>query len=138
MYTHSGSFSQPSGTTQEINVTDITIENLLTQFQPQGYWEGFYFDQNANCYTSAFVFKEDGTYTSYNKGSPAGSGTYSVVQRMPAIFSTKFQISGPLVYQSILIETHGQFSMDNGPSPTWRTITYTYKPQGYVRNPFCP
>jgi hypothetical protein len=37
----------------------------------------------------------------------------------------------------LLIETHGQFFMKNGPS-TWLQITYVYKPQGYVRNPFCP
>ncbi len=31
----------------------------------------------------------------------------------------------------------GQFTMQNGPA-SWQQITYVFKPQGYVRNPFCP
>jgi hypothetical protein len=103
-----------------------------------GYWEGYYFDSGANCHTRAFKFYQDGTYTLYNANTAIDNGTYSLVQRQPAIFSTKFHVhSSTYNWDGLLIETQGQFSMTNGPS-NWPQITYVHKPQGYVSNPFCP
>ncbi len=117
----------------------MTIKDLMSVPPANlGYWEGYYFDANSNCYTTAFKFKQDGTFTFYNANSAVDSGTYSLVTREPSIFSTKFHVTG--AHQSVdglLVETHGQFFMSNGPS-SWPQITYVYKPQGYVYNPFCP
>jgi hypothetical protein len=85
----------------------------------------------------AFKFKQDGTNAFYNANSQIGSGTYSLVSRQPNLFSVKFQVSGVPSVEALLIETQGQFSLQNGPA-SWPQITYVYKAQGYVRNPFCP
>ncbi len=138
MYTYSGSYSQPSSGAYTIHIPDMTINDLLSVPPSNlGYWEGYYFDAYANCWTVAFKFKQDGTYTVYNANSQIGSGTYALVTREPNIFSVKFHVSGSQSANGLLIETHGQFFMQNGP-PSWPQITYVYKAQGYVRNPFCP
>jgi hypothetical protein len=139
MYTYSGEFTQPSSGSYEVHIPDMTIQDLLSVPPANvGYWEGSYYDQNSNCFTTAFKFRQDGTYTFYNSNNAVDSGKYSLVQRQPAIFSTKFHItSNKQNADGLLLETRGQFYMDNGPS-NWRQITYVYKPQGYVRNSFCP
>ena len=138
MYTYSGSYSQPASGDYTIHIPDMTIRDLLSVPPANlGYWEGYYFDAAANCWTVAFKFKQDGTYAFYNANNLLGSGTYSLVLRQPNIFSVKFHVAGSQIKDGMLIETQGQFSMQNGP-PSWPQITYVYKPQGYVRNPFCP
>lgn len=138
MYEYTGSYTQSGSTPINVSIPDMTIRDLLTVPPANlGYWEGYYFDQYANCWTAAFKFKQDGTYTFYNTNSPVSSGSYSLVEREPAILSTKFHVSGGQSADGLLIETRGQFYMKNGPS-SWNQITYVYKPQGYVRNPFCP
>jgi hypothetical protein len=138
MYEYTGSYTQSGSGPIHVSIPDMTIQDLLTVPPANlGYWEGYYFDQNANCWTTAFKFKQDGTYTFYNANSPVNSGTYSLVEREPAIFSTVFHVSGGQSADGLLVETRGQFTMKNGPA-SWNQITYVYKPQGYVRNPFCP
>jgi hypothetical protein len=138
MYTYTGQFTQPATGSKDITIPDMTIQDLLTVPPANpGYWEGYYFDASSNCWTTAFKFYQNGTYTFYNANSPVDSGTYSLVQRQSAIFSTKFHVSGNQNVDGLLIETHGQFFMNNGPA-SWPQITYVYKPQGYIYNPFCP
>ena len=139
MYEYWDEFTQPSSGSYEVHIPDMTIQDLLSVPPANlGYWEGYYFDQYANCHTTAFKFRQDGTYTFYNANSAIDSGTFSLVQREPAILSVKFHIaSSNQNVDGLLIETHGQFFMQNGPA-SWRQITYVYKPQGYVRNSFCP
>jgi len=138
MYTYSGSYSQPASGTYSIHIPDMTIKDLLSVPPSNlGYWEGYYFDAHANCWTVAFKFKQDGTYAFYNANSQIDSGTYSLVSHQPNIFSVKFHVSGAPSVEALLIETQGQFSLQNGPA-SWPQITYVYKAQGYVRNPFCP
>lgn len=139
MYQYTGKFTQPSSGTHVVHIPDMTIQDLLSVPPANlGYWEGYYFDQYANCHTTAFKFKPDGTYTFYNANNAIDSGTYSLVQRQPNIFSVKFHVaSSQQNVDGLLIETHGQFFMKNGPA-AWRQITYVYKPQGYVYNSFCP
>ena len=139
MYNYSGTYTQPGSGSTDVHIPDMTIQDLLSVPPANlGYWEGYYFDAYGNCWTTAFKFKQNGTFTFYNANSQVDSGTYSLVQREPDIFSTKFHVtSSKQNVDGLLIETHGQFFMKNGP-PTWNQITYVYKPQGYVRNPFCP
>jgi hypothetical protein len=139
MYNYTGSYTQPGSGSFSIHIPDMTIQDLLTVPPANlGYWEGYYFDTYGNCFTTAFKFMQNGTYKFYNANSQVDSGTFSLVQRQPAIFSTKFHVSSSKQnVDGLLIETHGQFFMKNGPS-SWLQITYVYKPQGYVRNPFCP
>ncbi len=139
MYDYTGQFTQPDTGSMDIYIPDMTIQDLLTVPPTNlGYWEGYYFDDSINCHTVAFKFFQNGTYTFYNANSPIDSGTYSLVQREPAIFSTKFHVqSTNQNAEGLLIETHGQFFMKNGPA-SWPQITYVYKPQGYIYNPFCP
>jgi hypothetical protein len=139
MYTYTGQFTQPASGPYSIHIPDMTIQDLLTVPPTNlGYWEGYYFDAANNCYTVAFKFYQNGTYTFYNANSPIDSGTYTLVQRQPAIFSNKFHVhSANQNVDGLLIETQGQFFMKNGPA-SWQQITYVYKPQGYVRNPYCP
>lgn len=135
MYNYSGQFSQPSSGSYSVHIPDMRIQDLLSVPPANlGYWEGYYFDSNANCHTAAFKFKQDGTYNFYVSNALQGSGVYSLVQYEPAIFSTKFQVNG---FQGLLVETQGEFYMSNGPS-SWKQITYVFKSQGYVYNPFCP
>jgi hypothetical protein len=139
MYQYTGSYSQPSSGPFNIHIPDMSIKDLLSVPPTNlGYWEGYYFDANANCFTTAFKFTQSGTFTFYNANTQIDSGTYSLVKREPAIFSTKFHVSSSKQnYDGLLIETHGQFYLSNGPA-SWPQITYVFKPQGYVRNPFCP
>jgi hypothetical protein len=139
MYTYTGQFTQPASGSKEIDIPDMTIQDLLTVPPANlGYWEGYYFDAYNNCYTVAFRFYQNGTYDFYNANSKIDNGTYSLLQRQPTIFSTKFHVhSASQNVDGLLIETHGQFFMKNGPA-SWLQITYVYKPQGYVRNPYCP
>jgi hypothetical protein len=139
MYAYTGAFSQPASGSYAVHIPDMTIRDLLTVPPANlGYWEGYYFDTNGNCYTTAFRFKQDGTFTFYNSNTQVDSGTYSLVQREPAIFSTRFHVtSSKQNVDGLLVETRGQFFMNNGPA-SWQQITYVYKPQGYVRNAFCP
>jgi hypothetical protein len=141
MYIYTGEFTQPTSGSYEIHIPDMTIYDLLTVPPANlGYWEGYYFDSYGNCYTTAFQFNQNGTYDFYNANNKIDHGTYTLVEREPAIFSTKFHVSSSLAMQNVdglLVETQGQFYMKNGPS-SWPQITYVYKPQGYVHNPFCP
>jgi hypothetical protein len=138
MYTYSGSYSQPASGSYSIHIPDMTIKDLLSVPPSNlGYWEGYYFDASANCWTVAFKFNQDGTYAFYNANSQIGSGTYSLVSRQPNIFTVKFHVAGSQSADGMLIETQRQFYMQNGPA-SWPQIAYVYKPLGYVRNPFCP
>jgi hypothetical protein len=141
MYTYSDTYTQPASGSQSVHIPDMTIQNLLSVPPANlGYWEGYYFDQYASCNTVAFKFQQNGTYTFYNANIVIDTGTYSLVERSPNTFSVKFHVTSSSGHQSVdglLIETHGQFYMKNGP-PSWQQITYVYKPQGYVRNSFCP
>ena len=141
MYNYSGTFNQPNSGSFQIHIPDMTIQNLLS-IPPAnlGYWEGYYYDAVGNCYTTAFKFKQDDTYTFYNSNNAIDTGTYSLLAREPGIFSTKFHItsgSGKQSVDGLLVETDGLFFMKNGPS-SWQQITYVFKPQGYIHNPFCP
>ena len=122
-----------------IDTGDMTIQDLLSVPPANlGYWEGYYYDAGGNCSTTAFKFKQNGTYNYYRSNVLVDTGTYSLVQREPAIFSTKFKVTdtgGSL--DGLLIETHSMFYMNTGPS-SWPQVTYVYKPQGYVRNNLCP
>jgi hypothetical protein len=138
MYTYTGSYLQPASGSFTVNIPDMTIQDLLTVPPANlGYWEGYYFDASFNCYTVAFKFLPNGTYNFYNANVLKGSGSYALVQHQPAIFSTKFSVSGYQSAQGLLIETQGESFMSNGPL-SWPQITYQFKPQGYVYNPFCP
>ncbi len=139
MYNYTGTYNQPSSGSIEVHIPDMTITDLLSVPPANlGYWEGYYFDSNAICHTAAFKFSQNGTYTFYVGNSLTGSGTYSLVAREPDIFSVKFHVSGlPQGTDALLIETQGEFFLKNGPA-SWLQITYVYKPQGYIRNPFCP
>ena len=139
MYNYSGTFTQPGSGTYTVHIPDMTIQDLLSVPPANlGYWEGYYYDANINCHTTAFKFKQDGTFTFYNANTAIDSGTYSLKLREPSIFSTKFHIaSSQQSADGLLIETHGQFFMSNGPA-SWRQITYVFKPQGYKYNQFCP
>jgi hypothetical protein len=142
MYTYTGSYTQPGSGSYNVHMPDMTIQDLLSVPPANlGYWEGYYYDAGANCHSAAFVFKQNGTYTFYNSNTAIGSGTYSLVLHRPTIFSTKFHVTSTGGYamnlDSLLVETQGRFSMTNGPS-SWPQISYVYKPQGYVRNPYCP
>lgn len=137
MYIYSGSFNLTAGQVLQIAIDDITINNLLTQFNAEGYWEGTYWDANYNCRTAAFRFYQNGTWRFYISNVQQGSGPYSLVSRHPDTFSVKFKVAEGADYEGLLLETQGQFYMNNGPA-SWRQITYGYKPQGYVYNPFCP
>lgn len=136
-YSYWDPFMVTSGNTTEIVIEDIPIENLLTQFQASGYWEGTYWDANSLCRTAAFKFYQNGSYDFFVAGSKTGSGTFSLVSRLPSIFGSKFSVGEGPEYEGLLIEPYGYFTMKNGPA-TWNQITYSYKPGGYVRNPFCP
>jgi hypothetical protein len=139
MYTYTGTYTQPASGPRDVTIPDMTIQDLLTVPPTNlGYWEGYYFDAYANCWTTAFRFYSNGTFDFYNANTKVDNGTYSLVQREPDIFSTKFHInSSHQSFDGLLVETHGEFFMKNGP-PSWQQITYVYKPQGYVRNAFCP
>jgi hypothetical protein len=138
MYSYSGSYSQPASGSREVDINDMNINDLLSVPPAnKGYWEGYYFDASINCHTVAFKFLPNGTYNFYNANVFLGTGTYALVERKPAIFSTRFSVSGGQSAQGLLIETQGEFFMQNGP-PSWQQITYQFKPQGYVYNPFCP
>jgi len=139
MYNYSGIFTQPSSGSFTVHIPDMTIQDLLSVPPANlGYWEGYYYDAGGNCSTTAFKFKHNGTYNYYRSNVLVDTGTYSLVQREPAIFSTKFKVTdtgGSL--DGLLIETHSMFYMNTGPS-SWPQVTYVYKPQGYVRNNLCP
>jgi hypothetical protein len=139
MYNYSGIFTQPSSGSFTVHIPDMTIQDLLSVPPANlGYWEGYYYDAGGNCSTTAFKFKQNGTYNYYRSNVLVDTGTYSLVQREPAIFSTKFKVTdtgGSL--DGLLIETHSMFYMNTGPS-SWPQVTYVYKPQGYVRNNLCP
>jgi hypothetical protein len=139
MYNYSGIFTQPSSGSFIVHIPDMTIQDLLSVPPANlGYWEGYYYDAYGSCWTTAFKFKQDGTFTFYNANNAVDSGTYSLIQREPGIFSTKFHVnSSKQNVDGLLVETQGQFFMKNGP-PSWQTITYVYKPQGYQINTFCP
>jgi hypothetical protein len=141
MYIYSGTFNQPGSGSFAVHIPDMTIQDLLSVPPANlGYWEGYYYDAGLNCHTTAFKFKQNGTYTFYNANAVYDTGTYSLVLREPSIFSTKFHVtsgSGKQSVDGLLVETHGQFFMSNGPA-SWRQITYVFKPQGYVYNQFCP
>jgi len=138
-YTYSGTFTQPASGSKDVYVPDNTIQDLLSVPPLNlGYWEGYYFDASAHCYTTAFKFQENGTYTFYNSNTAVDSGTYTLVTREPAIFSIKFHVTGSVQNaDGLLVENQGQFSMSNGPA-SWPQITYVYKPAGYVRNSLGP
>ncbi len=139
MYTYSGAYNQPASGTANITLPDMTIQNLLTVPPTNvGYWEGYYWDANIVCHTAAFKFYPNGSYAFFVGNVQQGTGTYSLVQREPSIFSVKFHVSGlPTGTDALLIETNGMFYLKNGPT-SWLQITYVYKPQGYVYNAFCP
>ncbi len=138
MYNYTGSYTQPASGTYEVHIPDMSINDLLSVPPANiGYWEGYYFDSGINCHTAAFKFMQNGTYKFYVGNSQTGSGTYSLYSRQPAIFSTKFSLSGLSGVQALLVETQGEFYLKNGPA-SWQQITYVFKPQGYVYNAFCP
>jgi hypothetical protein len=138
MYQYSGTFTQPASGSYSVDIPEMTINDILSVPPDNvGYWEGYYWDANITCHTAAFKFKQDGTYIFYVGNKTQGTGTYSDYQRLPNIFSLKFSLSGLSGVQAFLIETHGQFDLNNGPDG-WKQITYVFKPQGYVYNPFCP
>ena len=127
MYNYTGSYTQPGSGSYDVTIPDMTIQDLLSVPPANlGYWEGYYFDAYGNCFTTAFKFKQNGTYTFYNANSQIDSGTYLLDKREPDIFSTKFHVSGGQNVDGLLIETHGQFFMKNGPA-SWQQITYVYK-----------
>ncbi len=137
MYIYTGSFTQVAGVVTEIAIDDITLVNLLTQFQEEGYWEGWYMDANSNCHTAAFRFYRDETWRLYDGNVEVGTGFYSLVLREPDIFAVKFKVTDAPENEGLLMETYGYFTMNNGPN-SWKQIEYTYKAGGYVYNPFCP
>ena len=138
MYAYSGDYTQ-SGSSKEVDIPDMTIQDLLSVPPANlGYWEGYYFDAYGNCFTTAFKFKQDGTFTFYNANSAIDTGTYTLKLREPSIFSTQFHVSSSKQnVDGLLVETSGLFYMTNGPTG-WPQITYVFKPQGYVYNSFCP
>jgi hypothetical protein len=138
MYTYSGSYSQPASGSRNVDIPDMDINDLLAVPPANlGYWEGYYFDSNVICHTMAFKFLPNGAYNFYKGNVLQGTGSYALKEREPAIFSTKFSVSGNQTADGLLIETQGEFFMKNGP-PSWQQITYQFKPQGYVYNAFCP
>jgi hypothetical protein len=141
LYIYTGQLTQPASGTYNVDIPDMTIEDLLTVPPANlGYWEGEYYDSYGYCYTTAFKFEQNGTYTFYNANKLKDSGTYTLVERQPAIYSTKFHVTSSTGKQNVdglLVEPYGEFYMENGPA-NWKQITYNYKPQGYKENPFCP
>jgi|GEM_PF-1290669 len=134
MYTYVWGFEIREPGEWELPIKDPSIQDLMTQFSQEGYWEGYFFDANMICRTAAFRFKKDGSYRFYVSNQLQGQGAYQQVSRDPNIFTVQFKAGDQV---GLLVETHGYFYMQNGPA-SWKQITYTYKPQGYVYNPFCP
>lgn len=138
MYTVRGKMVIKAGD-NVLEVKDPAITDLMTQFSEEGYWEGYYFDSQANCRTAAFRFFDDGTYVNYVSNQPVGSGKYLETGRNPNLFSVNFAVQekGKSALEGVLNEIYGYFYLPNGPTG-WKMIQYTYKPQGYFYNPFCP
>lgn len=134
MYTYVWGFEIREPGESILPIEDPSIQDLMTQFSQEGYWEGYFFDANMICRTAAFRFKKDGSYRFYVSNQLQGQGAYQQVSRDPNIFKVQFKAGDQ---EGLLVETHGYFYMQNGPA-SWKQITYTYKPQGYVYNPFCP
>jgi hypothetical protein len=138
MYEYTGTFTQPASGSYSVDISEMSLNDILSVPPGNlGYWEGYYWDADINCHTAAFKFKQDGTYTFYTSNQAKGTGSYTDYLREPAIFSLKFSLSGLSGVQALLVETHGQFFLNNGPD-SWKQITYVFKPQGYVYNAFCP
>lgn len=137
MYSYWDSFTVVGGSTTQIVIEDISIQNLLTQFKTSGYWEGEYWTPSGVCYTAAFKFYQDGSWEFFTSNVWRGSGQYALVDRLPDIYSVKFKVAEGADQEGLLVEPYGYFTMKNGPS-SWEQITYRYKEGGYVYNPFCP
>lgn len=138
LYTYITTTDLQAGNVNLLTVNDMTIEDILTQFDQlntgYGYWEGYYFDSGANCHTAAFRFYPNSTYKFYVGNVQQSIGNYNLVNREPGIYSLKFNAGGK---EGLLLETNGRFYMKNGP-PSWLQIEYSYKFNGYQYNPFCP
>lgn len=141
MYSYYFTVNVQAGKMQEINIQDIAIEQLLTQFNQMGtgygYWEGTYWTADNTCRTAAFRFYPDGTYRFYTSNQQQATGTYQLTGRKPSIYASTFKISNFTGKDALLIEPYGYFYLENGPA-NWKQIEYHFKPQGYVANPFCP
>jgi hypothetical protein len=76
MYSYFADFDLASGGAVTLEVPDVSLEGILTQFDPSGmgYWEGYYFDANMNCRTVAFQFDDHGGYQFYTSNVKQGSG----------------------------------------------------------------
>lgn len=141
MYSYYFTVNVKAGEMKEINIEDIAIEQLLTQFNQMGtgygYWEGTYWDANNNCHTAAFRFYPNKSYKFYIGNREQATGTYQLKGRKPSIYASMFTISNYSGKDAMLIEPYGYFYLENGPA-NWKQIEYHFKPQGYVANPFCP
>jgi hypothetical protein len=139
MYQYSGTFTQPASGSYSFDIPEMSLNDILSVLPDNvGYWEGYYYDARYTCHTAAFKFMPDGSYSFFDGNKLKGSGNYSdYLPRLPNTFSLKFSLSGLDGVQAFLIETHGQFTLNNGPDG-WKQITYVFKPQGYAYNPFCP
>jgi len=122
MYYFYGSFNQASGVTQYVTFNDPTINQLLTNFSSSATWTGEYWTYNPVTYHYAsFTFYSNGTYNFYVDGSFKTSGSYTLVQRLPATYRVIFTVGGGI--NGDLYETEGFFYMQNGPTD-WPTIQY--------------
>lgn len=112
MYEWQGTFNQPNDTVS-IDFNDPTIFQLLTQWSSEHTWTGYYFDVDANMHSTAYEFRNNGTYTFYIDGTQRGTGTYYLVSRTPSFFTVDFATDhGSGVYY----ELYQYFTICNGPS----------------------
>lgn len=122
MYILQGTVSQRSGQTEIINFNNPTVNQILTQFNSSGYWEGSFW-QNLQPHVAGFRFYSNGTWRLYVDGVQQSTGTYTLVSRSPGTFSLTFSIGS---YTGTLYETYGKFTMRNGPAD-WPLIEYFYE-----------
>ena len=88
----SGTFVQPQGTTHTEPIEDFRVNELLTRFQSNGFWEAGCVDPvNYTVKGFAFRFYLDGSFRFYVNGQQTASGTYWQTSRNAG--STSFQLN---------------------------------------------
>jgi hypothetical protein len=124
MYTWRGTVSITSGT-QQLNFSDPTIQQIMTDFKANARWSGSFWAGNPIwIHDAAFCFYTNGKFRYYEDGYQKATGTYGNYQKGSLYDTFVATYAGGPAYQAMLYEQFGQFDMSNGPAG-WTQIQYT-------------
>lgn len=117
-----GTFTQVEGVTGQVNIADVTIGQILSQYQTVGSWDAMVFDNDLNFHILCYTFYPNGQYNYKFNGEVINSG--SVTQTDRNLVSTKFTTSQGL---ATLSEIGFYFTMYNDPFTPGQIVQYQYQ-----------